>query len=231
MIKSYFLTTLAAASLFAVQASAQQGGNQTPPPPMTFFITSTPPGHGNLGGLEGADKICQDLAAAVGAGDKTWRAYLSTQEEPGKPAVNARDRIGTGPWHNAKGEMIAASVADLHGDNARDRNNVTYWSALTEKGEPVSPREAKLRPEGVGNQHDILTGGNSLGMAWPAGEDRTCRNWTSDSPDARGWVGHHDRTGGGNTSWNDVHLTRGGCHAAGLVATGGNGRFYCFAAN
>jgi hypothetical protein len=192
---------------------------------MGFFVTSTVPQTGNLGGLEGADQICQDLAAGAGAGDRTWRAYLSTQEVNGQPAVNARDRIGDGPWHNAKGVLIAANVADLHGDNERDRNNLYKETATDENGELVNGRGDEP------NQHDILTGSDSHGRAFPAGEDRTCQNWTSDSPDARGWVGHHDRQGGGNTSWNHVHATRGGCHTEGLADTGGNGRFYCFAAD
>jgi hypothetical protein len=217
-------SVLAAICLIGTSASAQQQ-QQAPQEPLGFFITSAVPGSGNLGGLEGADQICQDLAAAVGAGDRTWRAYLSTQATDSAPAVNARDRIGSGPWHNAQGTLIAANVADLHGDVERDRNNIFKDTALDESGNLVSGRGDQP------NQHDILTGSDSHGNAWPAGEDRTCMNWTSDSPDARGWVGHHDRQGGGNTSWNSVHLTRGGCHAEGLQATGGSGRFYCFAAD
>ena len=194
-------------------------------PPLGFFITSEVPGTGNLGGLEGADAICQQLAEAAGAGDRLWRAYLSTQATDETPAANARDRIGTGPWHNAAGDLVAADVYALHGDFERDRNNVQKASALDEKGNVVNGRGD------TPNEHDILTGSDSHGMAFPAGEDRTCLNWTSDSADARGWVGHHDRQGGGNTSWNSVHATRGGCHVDGLLATGGNGRFYCFAAD
>lgn len=220
------LIFVAAATLGAFSASAQQNqqGAEAPPPPMGFFITGTVPGTGNLGGLEGADRICQDLAAAVGAGVRTWRAYLSTQEANGVPAVNARDRIGDGPWYNAKGELIAKNVEDLHGDIERDRNNLHKGSALDEHGEPIKGRGE--RP----NEHDMLTGSDSHGRAFPPGVDRTCVNWTSDSPDARGYVGHHDRWGGGNTSWNSVHETRGGCHKEGLMSTGGAGRFYCFAA-
>ena len=232
MLRRCLVSLLALSCLAGLPASAQQAAdNTTPPEPMTFFITGTVPGSGNLGGLEGADAICQNLAAAAGAGDRVWRAYLSTQATEDAPAISARDRIGSGPWHNFKGELIAKSVYDLHGDFERDRNNVTYLSALTETGEPVIGRDARLRPEGTRNQHDILTGSDSFGRAWPAGEDRSCQNWTSDSEDARGWVGHHDRTGGGNTSWNSVHSTRGGCNVEGLVRTGGVGRFYCFAAD
>jgi hypothetical protein len=190
---------------------------------MRFFITSAPPGTGNLGGLEGADAICQQLAEAAGApADRTWRAYLSTQ---GDGAINARDRIGTGPWHNFRGTLVAASVADLHGDIARDRNNLYKDTALDELGNVVNGRGDQP------NQHDILTGSDSLGNAMTIADDRTCGNWTSDSPDGRAMVGHHDRSGGGNTSWNSVHETRGGCHAEGLASTGGNGRLYCFAIN
>jgi len=165
------------------------------------------------------------LAVAVGAGARTWRAYLSTQEADGVPAVNARDRIGNGPWYNAKGELIAKNVEDLHGDIERDRNNLHKGSALDEYGEPIKGRGEQP------NEHDILTGSDSHGRAFLPGADRTCVNWTSDSPDARGYVGHHDRWGGGNTSWNSVHETRGGCHKEGLMSTGGAGRFYCFAAD
>jgi hypothetical protein len=193
---------------------------------LSFFITSVGKGDGaNLGGLAGADAHCQALAKAAGAGNRTWRAYLSTQEAEGQAAENARDRIGTGPWHNAEGELIAASVEDLHGDIERDRNNLHKATAIDETGAVVNGRGDEP------NEHDILTGSDSHGRAWPAGEDRTCENWTSDSADARGWVGHHDRVGGGNTSWNSVHLTRGGCSVEGLQSTGGSGRFYCFAAD
>lgn len=222
---------LAVATVSCLLGSAvwaqQQGGTQSEAPrePMRFFVTSATPETGNLGGLEGADRICQDLAAAAGGGSFTWRAYLSTQEAGGAPAVNARDRIGAGPWHNAKGVLIAANVADLHGDDQRDRNNVTKETALDEKGTPINGRGDQP------NQHDILTGSDSHGNAFPSGTDRTCSNWTNDTADGRAQVGHHDRTGGGNTSWNSAHESRGGCHAEGLVSTGGAGRFYCFATN
>ena len=211
-----FLLTMSALAAFA-QAPAP------PKAPMTFFITSTGAGNGaNLGGLAGADAHCQKLATAAGAGDKTWRAYLSTQATEGKPAVNARDRIGKGPWHNAKGAQIAKSVADLHGDtleSARLGNLVTKNNGLTEKGEIVN---------GVGdkpNMHDILTGTQADGRAYTDDADHTCKNWTSEG-EGIAQVGHHDRNGGG-ISWNSVHPSR-GCSQPNLVATGGAGLFYCF---
>ena len=199
-------------------ALAQQ--QQAPPQPMGFFVTSVGPGKGaDLGGLAGADAYCQKLAAAVGAGNRTWRAYLSTQ---GPGAVNARDRIGSGPWYNAKNVKIADNVADLHGDVQRDRNNIKKAVALNEKGEEVN---------GVGNQpntHDMLTGSDSLGKAFTDNVDHTCKNWTSGS-DGNAMLGHHDRNGGANTSWNAAHQSR-SCSQPDLVATGGAGLFYCFAA-
>jgi len=200
----------------------RQGG---PPAPMTFFVTSTGVGDGgNLGGLAGADKHCQTLAAAAGAGDRTWHAYLSAAAGNGQPAVNARDRIGSGPWHNAKGQLIAQNVADLHGDVERDRNNIRKPSALTEKGAEV--KGAGDQP----NEHDILTGSNSHGrLAEGATAADTCSNWTSNS-EGRAMVGHHDRLGGANTSWNAVHYSQ-GCSQQQLINTGGAGLLYCFAAN
>ena len=207
------LSLLGSSTAFA-QAQQQQQ-------PMTFFVTSVPIGNGgNLGGLAGADAHCQMLAQAAGAGNRTWRAYLSTQ---GAGAVNARDRIGTGPWHNAKGVQVAANVADLHGDNERDRNYLFKETAIDEKGNPVAGRGDQPR-----NQHDMLTGSTSLGRAFPAGTDRTCNNWTSSST-GNAMVGHHDRSGGNTTSWNAAHPSR-SCSQPDLVATGGNGLFYCFAA-
>jgi hypothetical protein len=217
--------TVALAAVFAVQVVSGQA-QQAPAQPMSFFITSVGPGNGgNLGGLQGADKHCQTLAAAVGAGNRTWRAYLSAVAAGGQAPVNARDRIGTGPWHNAKGQLIAASVADLHGDFERDRNNIRKPTALTEKGSEV---------KGVGdmpNEHDILTGSDSNGRI-PVGAAQvlTCNNWTSNADTDRAIVGHHDRLGGGNVSWNAVHSTA-GCSQPALVKTGGAGLFYCFAAN
>jgi hypothetical protein len=193
--------------------------------PMTFFVTSsTPTGSGNLGGLAGADKICQDLAQAAGAGNHTWHAYLSTQTTNAGPGVNARGRIGAGPWYNAKGTMIAANVGDLHGDNQRDRNNVQKANMLDEKG--VLIKGAGDMP----NQHDILTGSDSDGRAFPGGIDTTCNNWTSDGTDHKAMLGHADRTGGGNTSWNSTHMSA-DCTKDGLIRTGGAGHLYCFATN
>jgi len=191
---------------------------------MSFFITSVGSGKGaDLGGLEGADRHCQQLAQAAGAGGKTWHAYLSTQ---GQGAVNARDRIGRGPWVNAKGQTIAKDVNELHGTN-----NINKETALTEKGEPVPDRTQ--RP----NMHDILTGSQADGTAFAAGDDRTCGNWTKSGQGAA-MVGHHDRAGLDDSapakSWNSSHPSRGpggGCSQDDLKSTGGNGYFYCFAAN
>ena len=211
-----------AGTLFGAVAVLAQG--QAPQHPMTFFVVSRAPGTGNLGGLAGADQICQTLAQAAGAGSRTWHAYLSTQSTNVEPGVNARGRIGPGPWYNAKGAMVASSVADLHGDLQRDRNNVQKGNVLTENGEVV---------KGFGdmpNEHDMLTGSDSEGRAFPAGIDSTCDNWTSDGTDHKAMLGHSDRSGGNNTSWNSAHLSR-DCTKAGLIATGGAGRFYCFAIN
>ncbi len=215
ILASIAVTLLGSVSVFSAQAPQQ---------PMSFFVTSTVPGTGNLGGLAGADQICQNLAAAVGAGNRTWHAYLSQQAQGNTPRVNARARIGTGPWYNAKGQLIAANVADLHGDQQRDRNTIRKATALTEKGEMVN---------GVGdmpNQHDMLTGSDSDGRAFTDGLDHTCNNWTSDSAMNRAMLGHSDRQGGNNTSWNSAHMSR-DCTKEGLIATGGAGRFYCFAIN
>ncbi len=205
----------------------QQGQAQTPAPPVQhplgFFVTSTTPtGTGALGGLAGADKICQDLAATAGAGGRTWHAYLSTAAAGAAPGVNARDRIGAGPWYNAKNVLIAANLNDLHGDVQRDRNNIQKMTALTEKGELI---------KGVGdspNQHDILTGTDSDGKALAG--DVNCSNWTSDTDEHKAMLGHADRQGGGNTSWNSTHMSL-GCAAPTLVKTGGAGHLYCFAVN
>jgi hypothetical protein len=204
---------------------------QPPPPsqqqPMSFFVTSVGLGNGaNLGGLAGADRHCQALATAAGAGSKTWHAYLSASASGGQAAVNARDRIGTGPWFNAKGARVAQNVADLHGDTielARLGNNISKATALNEKGEPMN---------GVGdtpNRHDMLTGSQPDGRAFTDAADHTCVNWTSGAA-GTAQLGHHDRTGGGNTSWNATHPSR-GCSQENLVATGGAGLFYCFAIN
>ncbi|MCV2355678.1 lectin [Paucibacter sp. B2R-40] len=193
----------------------------------SFFVTSSGAGNGaNLGGLAGADAHCQKLAAAAGQGGKTWRAYLSTQALDGQPAVNARDRIGNGPWTNVRGAVVAKNLSHLHGDTldeARLGNNLTRATALTEKNEPV---------KGVGdrpNEHDILTGSQPDGRAFTDAADKTCRNYSS-SAEGSVQLGHHDRTGGGNTSWNSTHGSR-GCSQANLVSTGGAGLLYCFAPN
>lgn len=202
-----------------------QGAQARPQQPMGFFITSAGPGDGaNLGGLSGADAHCQRLADAAGAGGRQWRAYLSATAAAGEPPVNARERIGNGPWYNAKGVLIAWNVADLHGDVQRDRNSINKEFALNEKGLPVNGRGDSP------NQHDILTGSDSHGRA-PIGSaaTTTCNNWTSNGAGSA-IVGHHDRSGGGNSSWNAAHASR-GCGQAELVATGGAGLFYCFAAN
>ncbi|WP_298233888.1 lectin [uncultured Azohydromonas sp.] len=227
-------TLLAAcAALLPLAASAQQApanaasAPRTPPPPFSFFVTSVGVGQGaNLGGLAGADAHCQKLATAAGGGAKTWRAYLSTQAADGQPAVNARDRIGTGPWHNTRGAVIARDVAHLHGDTlelARLGSNLSRNSVFTEKNEPV--KGSGSQP----NEHDILTGSQPDGRAFTDAEDRTCKNYTS-SGEGSVQVGHFDRTGGGNTSWNSAHRSR-GCSQENLVSTGGAGLLYCFAIN
>jgi len=188
---------------------------------LSFFITSAGPGKGaELGGLAGADAHCEKLAAAAGAGSRTWRAYLSTSAKGGQAAVNARDRIGSGPWYNAKGVKVAENVADLHSDN----NKLGKQGSLTEKGGVVNGRGDDP------NMHDILTGTQLDGSAFSDGEDHTCSNWTS-SGEGSAQVGHHDRQGGGQnpTSWHSAHGSR-GCSQSDLQGTGGNGYFYCFAA-
>lgn len=203
--------------LCGVPAYAQQAS-------MSFFVTSAGSGKGaDLGGLAGADRHCQQLASAAGAGAKTWHAYLSTQ---GAGAVNARDRIGKGPWVNAKGATIAKDVAELHGTN-----NLTKQTALSEKGEVTNGRGD------TPNKHDILTGSQADGTAFPQGQDRTCNNWTSSTQGAA-MVGHADRTGltedPPQKSWNSSHPSRGpqgGCSQSDLVSTGGAGLLYCFAVN
>lgn len=210
--------------LALAQSTPAAQAPQTPPQPMTFFITSAPKGDGaNLGGLAGGDAHCQTLAQAAGRSAATWHAYLSTQ---GSGAVNARDRIGAGPWYNQRGQRVSQSLADLHGDTieqARLGNTLGKQFSLTEKGTPVS---------GVGdtpNQHDILTGSQPDGRAYTDGMDHTCNNWTSNNMGAA-QVGHSDKQGGGNGSWNSTHASR-GCSQANLVATGGAALLYCFAVN
>jgi len=209
------MIALALLSLAPSTARAQQSS-------MTFFVTSAGSGKGgDLGGLAGADKQCQTLAQAAGAGGKTWHAYLSTQ---GPGAVNARDRIGSGPWQNEKGVVIAKNVAELHG-----ANNLTKQSALTEKGDVVNGRGD------TPNMHDILTGSQPDGTAFAGSEDRTCGNWTK-SGQGSAMMGHSDRQGlrddDASKSWNSSHPSRGpdgGCSQSDLKSTGGNGLFYCFA--
>jgi hypothetical protein len=194
----------------------------------TFFVTSAGPGKGaDLGGIEGADKLCQTLASSIGAGSKTWHAYLSTQAADGKPAVNARDRIGKGPWQNSKGVVVAKDVADLHSAS----NNLSKQTSLSEKGEVINGRGD------TPNRHDALTGSQADGTAFAAGEDRTCKNWTSSTQGAA-MMGHIDRIGlrddDASKSWNSSHPSRGpdgGCSQADLKSTGGDGLLYCFAAN
>jgi hypothetical protein len=213
---------VAAAGLLVLAASTADAQ----PAQMTFFVASAGSGKGaDLGGLQGADAICQRLAQAVGAGGRTWRAYLSTQAVGGVAAVNARDRIGAGPWRNAKGAVVASSVADLHGGAA----NLTKQTALNEKGEVVN---------GGGdtpNTHDILTGSQADGTAFGPGEDRTCGNYTKSGTEGAIMVGHHDRRGLDDSaaakSWNMSHLSRGGCSQDALKGTGGAGLLYCFATN
>lgn len=228
------LAIIALASLAAAAAAQTANPNipQIPPSPakgpMTFFLTSVGPGKGaDLGGLAGADAHCQKLAESVGANGYMWRAYLSTQAADGKPAVNARDRIGLGPWHNQRGDRIALNLAELHGDTlelARNGNLVNRATALTEKGEMIGGEFE--RP----NQHDILTGSKTDGTAYTDTLERTCKNWTSSSPDGSAQVGHHDRVSRiTSASWNSAHPSR-GCSQENLIATGGNGLFYCFAA-
>jgi hypothetical protein len=216
------LTLLACAAVAALGVS---GAVQAQQNAMTFFITSNGPGKGgDLAGLEGADRHCQTLAQAAGSSGKTWKAYLSTQ---GASAVNAKDRIGRGPWQNAKGAVIAKDVADLHGAS----NNLSKDTALSEKGEVINGRGD------TPNRHDILTGSQSDGTAFAAAEDRTCGNWTKSAAGAA-MVGHHDRQGLNTSppmlSWNSSHPSRGpdgGCSQADLKSTGGDGLLYCFAGN
>jgi hypothetical protein len=213
------LATVAALTFAALPAQAQSA---------SFFLTSAGPGKGaDLGGIEGADKHCESLAQATGAGSKTWHAYLSTQAADGKPAVNARDRIGKGPWQNVKGVVIAKDVADLHSAN----NNLTKQTALSEKGNVINGRGD------TPNRHDVLTGSQADGTAFAPETDRTCKNWTSSTQGAA-MMGHSDRQGlrddDASKSWNSSHPSRGpdgGCSQADLKSTGGDGLLYCFAVN
>jgi hypothetical protein len=209
---------IAAGVALTVLGCAHMSG---PKNPMTFFVTSTGSGKGaDLGGLSGADQHCQSLAQSVEAGgNRVWRAYLSTT---GAGSVNARDRIGRGPWQNAKGEVIASDINELHGNN-----RLTKQTALTEKGGIVNGRGDKP------NMHDILTGSSNDGRALPGANDTTCNNWTS-STTGSAMVGHHDRMGldesAAAKSWNSSHPSK-GCSQDALRSTGGNAFFYCFATN
>lgn len=203
----------------SAQAQTAPGGGGAA---MTFFVTSVGSGKGaDLGGLAGADQHCQTLAAAAGAGARQWRAYLSTQ---GQGAVNARDRIGRGPWQNAKGVVVAKDVAELHG-----QNNITKQTALTETGATVNGRGD------TPNTHDLLTGSQADGTAFTGAEDMTCSNWTTSGTEGGAMLGHHDRMGTSEEasakSWNTSHRSRGGCSQQALVGTGGSGLFLCFATN
>ena len=239
------IALLAGSYLVLAQQPPAGGGRGPggPPAPMSFFITSVPKGDGaNYGGLAGADAYCQQLATAAGRGAPvTWHAYLSTQ---GSGAINARDRIGTGPWFNSRGQRVGQSVAELHGDTIEQAR---LGNAL---GKQLSLNEKQGLVNGVGdmpNQHDILTGSTPDGRAYTDAADHTCNNWTSNAhiePPARGaappatppppgpsaQLGHHDKQGGGNGSWNSTHPSR-GCSQANLVSTGGAGLLYCFAVN
>jgi len=221
-------------------AQAQQQQPAIQPDVASFFVADNANGTGNLGGLTGADQMCQTQAQQLGgkAATRTWHAYLSQDQRGNQPRVNARGRIGPGPWFNVRGQLIASNVGDLHGDNARDRNNVQRLSALDIKGNEIPGVTA---PPG-GNQHDMMTGSDSDGRAFTDGLDHTCNNWTSDqmslaqpNPNvpaerARAMLGHSDRSGGANTSWNSAHMSQ-GCTKQSIINTGGAGRFYCFATN
>jgi len=213
---------MVASVAFGALVGSAQAPQAPQSPNMTFFVTSSGPGKGgDLGGLAGADQHCQTLAQGAGAGSKTWRAYLSSNQAQQGGPVNARDRIGKGPWVNFKGETVAKDVDDLHSDN----NKLTKENSLTERGTMVA---------GFGmtpNWHDVLTGSQMDGTAWPGNMNLTCNNWAS-STFGSASVGHIDRRGGANTvfqrSWNSAHMSR-ACSQPDLIATGGNGLFYCFA--
>ena len=231
------LTGAIAVLSVSLSSLAQTAATPTPVPgarstdpakPFSFFVTSEGVGNGaNLGGLAGADAHCQRLAASVNAGNKIWHAYLSTQAVDGTPAVNARDRIGQGPWFNTRGALIAKDLAQLNGDTvdlARLGNNISKATVFSEKNEPI---------KGFGdtpNQHDILTGSLPDGRAYTDAADHTCKDYSSSSADGSVQLGHFDRTGGNNVSWNSTHPSR-GCGQQNLVSTGGAGLLYCFATN
>jgi hypothetical protein len=215
----------AAISLAVLAAAGLSGCADTNQNPMTFFVTSAGSGKGaDVGGLQGADAHCQKLASAAGAGNRTWRAYLSTASTATTPGVNAIDRIGRGPWRNAKGVVIATDIENLHGL----KNNITKQTNLTEKGAVVNGRGD------TPNTHDILTGSQRNGLAFPAGSDMTCGNYSQSGSDGTVQVGHSDRQGLTDDdyarSWNSSHASR-GCSQQALIGTGGAGLFYCFAVN
>jgi len=208
----------------AIAVAGLSACSMTPQNRMTFFVTSADGGKGaDLGGLSGADQHCQKLAQAAGAGNRTWRAYLSNSAAGSQPAINAIDRIGRGPWQNAKGVVIATDIENLHG-----ANNLTKQTALTEKGEIVKGRGDKP------NMHDILTGSQTNGLAFPPGRDTTCGNWTKSGAEGAAQVGHADRQGINDDyygrSWNSSHPSR-GCSLDALKSSGGAGLLYCFAVN
>ena len=219
-----FLRSKAVYAIAAAAALAGCAGMRDSGPPTTFFITSANPGTGgDLGGLAGADAICNRLATEAGVGGRNWHAYLSTQATGSAPAVNARDRIGKGPWTNAKGVVIAKDLAQLHG-----QNNINKETALTERGEVVPASGDPV------NKHDIMTGSRPDGTAFTGPEDRTCGNYTK-SGDGNVMLGHHDRNGTNpdpiaNASWNSSHPSA-GCSIEGLAKTGSAGYLYCFATN
>jgi hypothetical protein len=215
--------TILASVVILATLLATAGQAQAPAANMSFFVTSEGSGDGaNLGGLDSADAHCAMLAADAGSGKKVWRAYLSTQARDGEAAVNARDRIGTGPWYNAKGTQVADNVADLHSEN----NRLNKDNSVTEYGDEVNGRGDEP------NMHDILTGSRKDGTAFPDEADHSCSNWTNNTEEGSAEVAHHDRTGGGHdpTSWNSAHGSR-GCSQENLEATGGYGLFYCFASD
>lgn len=215
MSKLSFLVLAASLAVLSAPAAAQETK------PMGFFVTSTGIGDGaNLGGIEGGDAHCAKLATAAGSKGRTWKAYLSTYHED-KRGISARDRIGKGPWYNAKGVLIAEDLDQLH-----IMPNLVKRTALDENGNIIKGRGDKP------NEHDILTGSKNDGTAyfpWEKG-DHTCSNWTSNADEGSAQVGHHDRHGGGNVSWNSAHGSR-GCSQEKLKGTGGAGFLYCFAAD
>jgi hypothetical protein len=222
-MKPYVKTALASIIALTAGCATSEEQQKSPSNSMSFFVTSVGVGKGaDLGGLAGADRHCQSLASAVGAGGRTWRAYLSNSASGGAAAVNARDRIGRGPWQNAKGVVVARDVNELHGSN-----NLSKQNSVTEKGDVIP---------GVGdpvNMHDVLTGSSPDGRALPGDKDMTCGNWTR-SGEGAAIVGHHDRRGlrddEPSRSWNSSHPSR-GCSQDNLKSSGGAGLLYCFAAN